>query len=104
MAETIIKDETSQETPRKRGPGRPRKNPDSPIRTARYHIYQEREDGTLAHLGEAQARNAEMAASDFIKNHEDMQNDQQFVVVPNRNISRVSAKVETTKRVRVTTD
>lgn len=101
MAE-VIADE--QGTQRRRGPGRPRKNPDSPIRTARYHIYQESDDGSLTHLGETQARNAKMAASDFIKKHEDMQSDQHFIVVPNRNISRVSAKVETTKRVRVTAD
>lgn len=90
----------NQDTPR-RGPGRPRKHP---VRTAKYHIYQEKQDGTLKHLGEAEARNAEMAASDFLKAHDDLLGDEAFVVVPNRNISRIHAKVETTKRVRVTTD
>lgn len=90
----------NQETPR-RGPGRPRKHP---IRTAKYHIYQEQQDGTLTRLGEAEARNAESAASDFLKSHEDLMTDKPFVVVPNRNISRVHVQVETTKRVRVTAD
>lgn len=95
MAEMTKNDK--QDAPR-RGPGRPRKHP---IRTAKYHIYQEQNDGSLNHLGEAEARNAEMAASDFLKNHEDKLSDQPFVVVPNRNISRIHAKVETTTRVRV---
>ena len=99
MAE-ITEEKQEQEAPR-RGPGRPRKHP---IRTAKYHIYQEKQDGSLQHLGEAEARNAEMAASDFLKTREDLLGDEAFVVVPNRNISRIHAKVETTKRVRVTTD
>lgn len=99
MAEMTIDQE--KEAPRRRGPGRPRKHP---IRTAKYHIYQEKQDGSLQHLGEAEARNAEMAASDFLKGREDLLGDEAFVVVPNRNISRIHAKVETTKRVRVTTD
>lgn len=92
--------ENNQDAPR-RGPGRPRKHP---IRTAKYHIYQEKQDGSLTHLGEAEARNAELAASDFLKNREDLLGDEAFVVVPNRNISRIHAKVETTKRVRVMAD
>jgi len=92
--------EEKKDAPR-RGPGRPRKHP---IRTAKYHIYREQQDGSLQHLGEAEARNAEMAASDFLKNREDLLGDEAFVVVPNRNISRIHAKVETTKRVRVTAD
>lgn len=99
MAEMTI-EEQQQEAPR-RGPGRPRKHP---IRTARYHIYQEQQDGTLTHLGETEARNAETAATDFLKTHEEMLDDKPFVVVPNRNISRIHAKVETTKRVRVSAD
>lgn len=98
MAE--ITEEQKQDAPR-RGPGRPRKHP---IRTAKYHIYQEKQDGTLTHLGEAEARNAEMAASDFLKTHDELLGNEAFIVVPNRNISRIHAKVETTKRVRVTTD
>lgn len=97
MAEII---ETQKEDAPRRGPGRPRKHP---IRTAKYHIYQERKDGMLTHLGEAEARNAEMAASDFLKGHEEMLDNQPFLVVPNRNISRIHAEVETTKRVRVST-
>lgn len=99
MAE-IAEEQKKQDAPR-RGPGRPRKHP---IRTAKYHIYQEKQDGTLTHLGEAEARNAEMAASDFLKTREDLLGNEAFVVVPNRNISRIHAKVETTKRVRVTAD
>lgn len=98
MAEMTIEDQ--QDAPR-RGPGRPRKHP---IRTARYHIYQEQQDGSLTHLGEAEARNAEVAASDFLKSHEDLLSDKPFVVVPNRNISRIRAQVETTKRVRVSSN
>lgn len=90
----------NQDAPR-RGPGRPRKHP---IRTAKYHIYQEQQDGSLTHLGEAEARNAELAASDFLKSHEETMTDKPFVVVPNRNISRIHAEVEMTKRVRVTAD
>jgi hypothetical protein len=97
MAEVI---ENQKEDAPRRGPGRPRKHP---IRTAKYHIYQEREDGSLTHLGEAEARNAELAASDFLKSHEEMLGNQPFLVVPNRNISRIHAEVETTKRVRVST-
>jgi hypothetical protein len=90
----------NKEAPR-RGPGRPRKHP---IRTAKYHIYQEKQDGSLQHLGEAEARNAQMAASDFLKSHEELLTDSPFIVVPNRNISRIHATVETTKRVRVNAD
>jgi hypothetical protein len=96
MADVIEKTENQEQA--RRGPGRPRKHP---IRTAKYHIYEERKDGSLNHLGEAEARNAELAATDFFKGHEDKLDGQAFLVVPNRNISRIHAKVETTKRVRV---
>lgn len=95
-------DETKEQDAPRRGPGRPRKHP---IRTAKYHIYKEKQDGSLTHLGTAEARNAEMAASDFLKKHDEMLNEEEaFVVVPNRNISRIHAKVEMTRRVRVTAD
>jgi len=85
----------------RRGPGRPRKHP---LKTAKYHVYEERSDGTLVLLGAAEARNAETAASDFLKENEDKLKDQPFFVIPERYISRIRAKVETTKRVRVSVD
>ena len=89
------------EAPKKRGPGRPRKHEP---KTAKYHIYQDFGDGNLTHLGETSARNATVAATDFIKDHEGMADKQPFLVVPDRNISRIHATVEMVSKLTVVTD
>ena len=86
---------------KKRGPGRPRKNEP---KTAKYHIYQDFGDGKLTWLGEAHAKNATSAATSFINENDDAAQKQPFLVVPERNISRISATIETVKKLTVITD
>lgn len=82
----------------KRGPGRPRKHEP---KTAKYQIYQDK-NGVLTWLGEQTARNATTAANVFLAENEKFVTDDPFVVVPERNISRISAKVDTVKKLTIT--
>ena len=98
--------ETTRKRPRKAANGSaqqadPGENGASKARSkALYHVFYEDEDSSLKLLGQYEGRNASEAIEAYI----DAGNEAEgitFVVVPNRNLARVKADVETKTKVKL---
>lgn len=84
-------------------------NGKQPRRKAKYHIYEDREN-VLHPLGEFEGTFAENAVGAFIETpgeHSELaeqvkKGDATLVVVPDRNLTRVTAQVETKTKVKLT--
>jgi hypothetical protein len=78
-------------------------------KVSKYHVYQESDKGVLTPVSEVEARNAEHAVSSFIDAPGDFADlaakvtagTAGLTVVPERNLSRVKAEVETKTRVKL---
>jgi hypothetical protein len=73
---------------------------------ALYHVFNEDEDGTLKILGKYEGRNASEAIEAYIEDMREQHGtyDAQgitFVVVPNRNLARVTADIQTKTKVKL---
>lgn len=78
---------------------------------SKYHLYSEGSNGSLAVVGEFEGRNAEQAVGQFVNasngDHAELREKVKsgqatLVVVPDRNLTRVSATVETKTTVKLT--
>lgn len=95
-------------TARKR-PGANGKKEKAPQKVSKYHVYSENGKGVLTPIGEFDARNAEHAVASFIETpgeHGELAEkvkigEAGLTVVPERNLSRVKAQVETRTRVKL---
>ena len=86
-------------------------NGKAPKAKAKYHLYQRQEDGTLQpYLGQFEGRFAEQAVGAFIENpgeHSALaeqvgKGEAKVAVVPDRNLTVVTATAETKTRVKLT--
>ena len=98
---------TTRKRPRKNGAARQVDNSgngepaESKARAkALYHVFSEDEDSTLSLLGQFQGRNASEAIEAYAEAGNEVQGIT-FVVVPNRNLARVRADVETKTKVKL---
>lgn len=67
-----------------------------------YHLfYEDHESGSLVPLGQYEGRNAEQAVQAHLTEVEGDHNGQPFVIVPDRNLSRVQVEVETVQKVKL---
>lgn len=66
-----------------------------------YHLYIEDEEGALTPVGEFEARSAEGAVQGHLEEVDGEHNGRPFVIVPDRNLTRVEVEIETVKKVRL---
>lgn len=84
--------------PKKRG--RPRKPESEKKAPSVYHLFTEQKDGSLKPLGTFKGRRPDEIVTVFLDGG-GKANGEPFVIVPDRNLSKVRAEVETTTKVKL---
>ena len=87
--------EAEGEEPEAANGDKPKRDPSE----VRYTLFTEDNDGRLTPLGDYPGRNAKEAVKSYTK-QEEHDGELDVVVVPRRNMSRISVKVETTQKLR----
>lgn len=85
--------EVAPDAPKTRKPPKPK---------SVYHLFTEADDGCLQPIGQFEGRNAEDAAGDYYTKTGTEANGDVLVIIPDRNMSRVRAEVQTVSKVKLT--
>jgi hypothetical protein len=88
-------EETEEEATEASNGDKPKRDPSE----VRYTLFTEDSDGVLTPLGDYPGRNAKEAVKSFTK-QEEQDGAIEVVVIPKRNMTHISVKVETTQKLR----